>query len=50
MIPSYDAAMAHTYRPTINLCPCGEFLSQIVGTNMLACLECGETRWLIPEF
>lgn len=41
--------MDHTYRPTIHVCPCGKYFSQIVGTNMLTCTECGETQWLMDE-
>ena len=46
----YDRPRAweqHGYLKTVHTCTCGDFFNQISGTNMLACLNCGETRWLV---
>lgn len=42
-----QAWKSHVYRPTITPCQCGQMMVQVGDTTMLACHECGETRWLI---
>ena len=37
----------HQRDKTVHVCPCGEYFEQLRGTNMLACAECGEVRWLV---
>ena len=46
----YDRPSAwerHMREPTLHVCPCGAHFEKIRGTNMLACADCGEVRWLV---
>lgn len=46
----YDRPYAweiHQRDKTVHVCPCGAYFDQIRKTNMLACKECGEVRWLV---